>query len=431
MIYRKPFIAFWANGRTKRDSQRGGNGLAAIARFSALASLSDNPHTHSFREAIIEKEGGDLEAGLQPKMETPPKGIVGNVHTLRVGRSVQAISMHLTKSYLAKSYKGAWMYADHFVPQLRHCWLRNINKHTLKPGAGAPGMGHSTIHQSGEWSIQMGTATQVRIGSPGAGHLCGKQLPGAKQPCRAPLDSLGRHVAWCARCAREIRHIRLRDFLVEYTKSTGAIATSEQAMLLPRDSQPAARETQAVYTADIHISEPNGTDIWIDVRIGMAKPDCSVPKELARMEQEKRREYGQGPSNPNSLFDGVVPVIFEQHGCPSPCATTFLHHILQRRVAKLEQGSHLTHGVAWMIAARGLFAPISCILLVAHHQMSQECSPIVQTPDPPKRANKHGPHHESLSHGLTLERTGITAQRRIRPRADPLTRTPERMRQGC
>ena len=101
------------------------------------------------------------------------------------------------------------------------------------------------------------------------------------------------------------------------------------------------------------------------------------------MEQEKRREYGQGPSNPSTLFDGVVPVIFEQHGCPSPCAITFLYHILRRRVAKLEQSSHLTHGVAWMIASKELYAPISCILLVMHHQMFQECSPIVQTQDQP------------------------------------------------
>ena len=115
-------------------------------------------------------------------------------------------------------------------------------------------------------------------------------FPGAKQPCKAPLDAIGRHVAWCTRRAREIRHNRLRDFLVEYVKTTGAIATSEQAMPLPRDSQPAAWEARAVHTADIHISEPNGTDIWVDVRVGMAKPDCSVLKELARMEQEKRRE---------------------------------------------------------------------------------------------------------------------------------------------
>ena len=35
-----------------------------------------------------------------------------------------------------------------------------------------------------------------------------------------------------------------------------AIAASEQAMPLPRDSQLAAQEARAVHTADIHISEP-------------------------------------------------------------------------------------------------------------------------------------------------------------------------------
>ena len=222
----------------------------------------------------------------------------------------------------------------------------------------APGMGHwlyalptAPFTKVANGPFKWGLQHRFGLAVPGAGHLCGKQLPGARQPCKAPLDHLGRHVTWCARRAREIRHNRLRDLLVEYTKTTGTIAATEQAMPLSRDSQPAAREARAVHTADIHISEPNGTDIWIDVRIGMAKPDCSVPKELARMEKEKRREYGQEPPNPNSLFDGVVPVIFEQHGCPSPYAITFLHHALRRRVAKLEQGSHLTHGVAWMIAA--------------------------------------------------------------------------------
>ena len=151
-----------------------------------------------------------------------------------------------------------------------------------------------------------------------------------------------------------------------------------------------ARETRAVHTADIHISEPNGTNIWVDVRVGMAKPGCSVPKELVRMEQEKRREYGQGQSNPSTLFDGVVAVIFEQHGCPSPCAITFLHHVLRRKVAKLEQSSHLTHGVAWMMASREFFALMSCILLVMHHQMFQECSPIVHTPDKPREVQATG-----------------------------------------
>ena len=169
----------------------------------------------------------------------------------------------LTKSYLAKSVKDAWMYADRYVPQLKHCWLRNVNKntrtHTLK-------MGH--------WLYTLPTAPLNKSGNTWLGSLrqgrdtCRKQLPGAKQLCKAALNHLGRRVA-----CREIRHNRLKDFLVEYTKTTGVVATSKQAMPQPRDSQPAAREARPVNTTNIHISEPNGTDIWIDVTIGMAKPD--------------------------------------------------------------------------------------------------------------------------------------------------------------
>ena len=145
-------------------------------------------------------------------------------------------------------------------------------KHTFKSGPGAPGMGHwlyalptAPFTKMANGPFKWGLQHRLGLAAPGAGHLCGKQLPGAKQPCKAPLDHLGRHVAWCARRAREIRNNRLRDFLVECTKTTGAIAATEQAIPLPRDSQPAARETRAVHTADIHILEPNGTDIWVDV----------------------------------------------------------------------------------------------------------------------------------------------------------------------
>ena len=98
------------------------------------------PQLISLGKRSSRKEGPDLEARLAPKMETPPREIVGNVHVLHAGRSAKAISKHLTKSYL--SFKDAWMYADHFVPQLKPCWLRNVNKHTLKAAQGAPGVGH-------------------------------------------------------------------------------------------------------------------------------------------------------------------------------------------------------------------------------------------------------------------------------------------------
>ena len=37
-----------------------------------------------------------------------------------------------------------------------------------------------------------------------------------------------------------------------------------------------------------------------------------------------------------------------------------------------------------MIASRELFAPTSCIVLVTHYQMFQECCPIVQIADNPR-----------------------------------------------
>ena len=45
------------------------------------------------------------------------------------------------------------------------------------------------------------------------------------------------------------------------------------------------------------------------------------------------------------------------------------------KAARREQGSSLQHGVAWMIASRELFAPISCLRLVTHDQMFQKMLP--------------------------------------------------------
>ena len=161
----------------------------------------------------------------------------------------------------------------------------------------------------------------------------------------------------------------------------------------------------------------------------MGKPDCSVPKELARMEQEKRREYGLGASNPSTLFDGVVPVIFEQHGCPGPRAITFLHHIVRRRVHKLEQGPHLIHGVAWMIASRDLFAPISCILLVMTHELPDVSGmlPHCANLGHPQGVGSHrlttrpillpyGLPRGTLARRRTLARPGLATQSGIHPR---------------
>ena len=121
-------------------------------------------------------------------METPPREIVGNAHVLPAGRIAKAISRHLTGSYLAKSFKDAWMYADHFAPQLKHCWLRNVNKHTLKAGQGTPGMGH--------WLYTLPTAPFTKVANGpskwGLQHRSGSAAPGAGHFWKGP-NSHARH----------------------------------------------------------------------------------------------------------------------------------------------------------------------------------------------------------------------------------------------
>ena len=59
---------------------------------------------------------------------------------------------------------------------------------------------------------------------------------------------------------------------------------------------------------------------------------------------------------------------------------------MRRRVQRLEQGSRLAHGIAWMIASRELFVPISynCTLMATHRQIFQECCPIIKVEDGPR-----------------------------------------------
>ena len=64
------------------------------------------PHTRTIKDcgvshlqgasAVIAIEGPDLEAGLAPKMATPPRKIVGDVHVPSAGWSVRAVSKQFT-----------------------------------------------------------------------------------------------------------------------------------------------------------------------------------------------------------------------------------------------------------------------------------------------------------------------------------------------
>ena len=60
----------------------------------------------------------------------------------------------------------------------------------------------------------------------------------------------------------------------------------------------------------------------------MAKPYQSIKKRNSLAWEMKRREHGLDAPNPSTLFDGVVPIIFEQHG-PARTPRTVRRHASQ------------------------------------------------------------------------------------------------------
>ena len=68
-------------------------------------------------------------------------------------------------------------------------------------------------------------------------------------------------------------------------------------MLIPdqiqADGQPAPGSVRPIHRADVHIIEPQGSELWLDVKIHTVNVDLDVSKELLREEMTKCRAYGQ------------------------------------------------------------------------------------------------------------------------------------------
>ena len=68
-------------------------------------------------------------------------------------------------------------------------------------------------------------------------------------------------------------------------------------MLIPdqlqADGQPAPGSVRPIHRADVHIIEPQGSELWLDVKIHTVNVDLDISKELLREEVTIRRAYGQ------------------------------------------------------------------------------------------------------------------------------------------
>ena len=110
------------------------------------------------------------------------------------------------------------------------------------------------------------------------------------------------------------RHDAIRDHLAAFARQAGLHAATEQRTSAEvRQDEPPQESTawtRPVRTADVHVVDRAGHDLFADVRVYAMTP-TDVPKQMMeRQEAAKRHEYGLPPCTSSSPHDGVRPIIF-------------------------------------------------------------------------------------------------------------------------
>ena len=169
--------------------------------------------------------------------------------------------------------------------------------------------------------------------------------PGGKQ-CQHILDPYGRHAPCCTKGLHTPRHDRIRDLITKLARQAGLTATTEQAMLIPdqlqEDGQLAPGSVHPIHTADVHIIEPQGSELWLDVKFT----------------QSTLTQFGRTAPGAQAIFNRIM------------------NHRLQ---VPVRQG--IPFSFATRTASSELWGPISCTLLRAAWQAHAECAPRIGQAD--------------------------------------------------
>ena len=145
------------------------------------------------------------------------------------------------------------------------------------------------------------------------------------------------------------------------------------------DNLPRAVSDPSIYI--YNIIEPQGSELWLDVKIHTVNLDLNVAKELLREEMTKCRAYGQREGyNLQALDRGMTPVVLEQFGRTAPGAQAIFNRIINHRLQLLvRQGT--PYSFDKRTVGSELWGPISCTLLRAAWQAHAECTPRVGPAD--------------------------------------------------
>ena len=367
--------------------------LAVIARTAALATMPRASHTTRYRQNLLQAERAELFSRLRGFCHTEPSAVAGNLDDPPQGMSLRHLSRKLTQSRDSAAINAFWLRRQDLPPRLRHAWLCNLpGDHPARP-ASYHGHGDWLHTLPGRWETTLldpvfrwGLQHRMGFPAPGAGQRCGRTPQGGK-PCNAILDDIGRHAGLCNKGLYTRRHDQVRDHIAKVARQAGLTAQIEQKMLIPgqtqEDGEPAPGSVRPLHRADVHIIEPTGSEIWIDVRIHTAHIEQPIGRDLLREELTKCRAYGQQGFDLNRLEQGMVPVVLEQHGRTAPGAQALFQRLIHHRTHTLVRQGTCAYSTAKRQASSELWAPLSCILLRAAWQSLAECRPKPTVARPP------------------------------------------------
>ena len=347
----------------------------------------------SVTELIIKRQKGvtQLHDNLQQFCDKSRQFMTKYLSDPPPGLSLRHLSRKLTKSIQSRAISDLWRRRADLDATLRHQWIRNLpGDDPARP---------ASYHGHGEWLhclpgkfdttlldpvFRLGMNQRLGFPAPGTGQQCGRTPPGGKR-CPHILDPYGRHAACCTKGLHTRRHDRVRDLITKLARQAGLAATTEQAMLIPdqiqEDGQPAPGSVRPIHRADIHIIEPQGSELWLDVKIHAVSPDLLVNRELLREEMIKCRAYGQRNGyNLQALDRGVTPVVLEQFGRTAPEAQAIFNRIINHRLQLLARQG-MPFSFAQRTASSELWGPLSCTPLRAAWQAHTECTPRVGMAD--------------------------------------------------
>ena len=375
--------------------------LAVIARCAALATMPRASDTARYRQTLLDSETDLLFHRLRDVCDRDPATLAGNLVEPPPGLSLRHLSRKLTHSRDSAAINALWLRRAELSETLRHAWLRNLpGDNPARPEA-HHGQGDWLHALPGRWSTTLldpvfrwGLQQRLGFDAPGAGQPCGRTPQGGKR-CNHLLDPLGRHAGLCNKGLYTRRHDRVRDHIALVARQAGLTAQTEQNMFIPGQTleggEPAPGSVRPIHRADLHIIEPSGSELWLDVRIHTVAPGLPVARELLREEQTKCRAYGQRHGyDLNQLDRGMIPVVLEQYGRTAPGAHAIFQRLIHHRIQLLVRQGIASYAHAKRQASAEMWAPLACLLLRAAWQSISECLP-TQVTARPSQAHPAGP----------------------------------------